>query len=260
MSMNKRHFVAAGMGLAGLWTAAGSSHAAPKAKSVAGPALLTISGAIAKTNRGALDPAIDQMMGKHGIQFANAYALDAAALQRMPAVTIQPTLEYDSKPHTLKGPLLTTVLAAAGVAEGSPVQLVLRAVHRPPRPIERALAPSLGAGAATGTLFRRRVALDPCDADVRAAGVRCHGEVRDVDVDAGDAIHRRHRRCRPACGGAGGDVRLGQHHEVRLVAPASVGVRIAPADQAALKPAIALTSRYSSRPNLPHSRPLPDCL
>lgn len=128
MSMNKRHFVAAGMGLAGLWTAAGSSHAAPKAKSVAGPALLTISGAIAKTNRGALDPAIDQMMGKHGIQFANAYALDAAALQRMPAVTIQPTLEYDSKPHTLKGPLLTTVLAAAGVAEGSPVQLVLRAV------------------------------------------------------------------------------------------------------------------------------------
>jgi hypothetical protein len=128
MSMNKRHFVAAGMGLASLWTAAGSSHAAPKAKSVADPALLTISGAIAKTNRGALDPAIDQMMGKHGIQFANAYALDAAALQRMPAVTIQPTLEYDSKPHTLKGPLLTTVLAAAGVAEGSPVQLVLRAV------------------------------------------------------------------------------------------------------------------------------------
>ena len=29
---------------------------------------------------------------------------------------------------------------------------------------------------------------------------------------------------------------------------------------AALKPAIALASRYSSRPNLPHSRPLPDCL
>jgi hypothetical protein len=29
---------------------------------------------------------------------------------------------------------------------------------------------------------------------------------------------------------------------------------------AALKPATALTSRYSSRPNFPHSRPLPDCL
>lgn len=128
--MNKRNFVAASVGLAGLWTAATtSSHAAaPKAKASASPALLTISGAITQPNRGALDPAIDQMMGKHGIQFANAHALDAAALQHMPAVTIKPTLEYDNKPHTLKGPLLTTVLAAAGVAAGSPVQLVLRAV------------------------------------------------------------------------------------------------------------------------------------
>ena len=128
MSMNKRNFVAAGMGLAGLWTAAGSSHAATPAKAPSGPTLITISGAITQSNRGALDTTIDQMMGKHGIQFDKAFALDAAALARMPAVTIKPTLEYDSKPHTLKGPLLTTVLAAAGVAAGSPVQLGLRAV------------------------------------------------------------------------------------------------------------------------------------
>lgn len=126
--MRKRNFVAAGMGLAGLWTASGSSHAAPHAATSRSPALLTISGAITKPNRGALDPTIDQMMGKHGIQFTSAHALDSAALQRMAAVTIKPTLEYDSKPHTLKGPLLTTVLAAAGVAAGSPVQVVLRAV------------------------------------------------------------------------------------------------------------------------------------
>ncbi|WP_348639061.1 hypothetical protein [Diaphorobacter sp. LR2014-1] len=43
--------------------------------------------------------------------------LDAAAPQRMAAVTIQPTLEHDEKRHTLRGPLLTTVLAAAGVDE-----------------------------------------------------------------------------------------------------------------------------------------------
>ena len=128
MSLNKRNFVAAGMGLAGLWTATGSSHAATQAKGTSGPTLLTISGAITQSNRGALDATIDQMMGKHGIQFDKAYALDAAALARMPAVTIKPTLEYDSKPHTLKGPLLTTVLADAGVAAGSPVQLGLRAV------------------------------------------------------------------------------------------------------------------------------------
>ena len=124
--MNKRNFVAASVGLAGLWTATTSSHAAPPAKASTSPALLTISGAITQPNRGALDATIDQMMGKHGIQFDKAHALDATALQRMPAVTIKPTLEYDSKPHTLKGPLLTTVLAAAGVAAGSPVQLVLR--------------------------------------------------------------------------------------------------------------------------------------
>ena len=93
-----------------------------------GPTLLTISGAITQSNRGALEATIDRMMGKNGIQFDKACALDAAARARMPAVTMKPTLEYDSKPHTLKGPLLTTVLAAAGVAAGSPVQLGLRAV------------------------------------------------------------------------------------------------------------------------------------
>ena len=128
MNRNKRHFVAASVGLASLWTATCSAHAAAPAKAFVGPTLLTISGAITQPNRGALDPAIDQMMGKHGIQFANAHALDAATLQRLPAITIKPTLEYDGKRHTLQGPLLTTVLAAAGVAAGSPVQLVLRAV------------------------------------------------------------------------------------------------------------------------------------
>lgn len=126
--MNKRNFVAASVGLAGLWTATTSSHAAPPAKASTSPALLTISGAITQPNRGALDATIDQMMGKHGIQFDKALALDAAALQRMPAVTIKPTLEYDSKPHTLEGPLLVSVLEAAGVPRNSNVQLGLRAV------------------------------------------------------------------------------------------------------------------------------------
>lgn len=52
------------------------------------------------------------MMGKHGIQFSEAYALDATALRGMPQVTIQPTLEYDAKRRILQGPLLSTVLAA----------------------------------------------------------------------------------------------------------------------------------------------------
>ena len=106
-----------------------SAIAAPNAKAgAAHPALLTVSGAVGKTNRGALDPVGDQMMAKHKIQFSKAFAFDAAALQRLPAVTIKPTLEYDSKVHTLEGPLLVTVLEAAGVARGSNVQLGLRAV------------------------------------------------------------------------------------------------------------------------------------
>ncbi len=87
--------------------------------------LLTITGAIGRTNRGPFDPVIDQMMGKHGVKFERAYELDAATLQRLPSVTIKPTLEYDGKRHTLEGPLLTTLLDAVG-AQGT--QLALRAV------------------------------------------------------------------------------------------------------------------------------------
>jgi hypothetical protein len=93
-----------------------------------GPVLLTISGAIGRGNRGPLDPALDQMMAKHGIQFDKAMALDAAMLYKMAPVQIKPTLEYDAKVHALSGPLLSTVLEAAGVAPDSKVMVGLRAV------------------------------------------------------------------------------------------------------------------------------------
>jgi hypothetical protein len=125
--INKRHFVTT-IGLAGVLPAT-SALAAPNAKAgAAQPALLTVSGAVGKTNRGALDPVVDQMMAKHSIQFSKAFAFDAAALQRLPFVAIKPTLEYDTKVHALEGPLLVTVLEAAGVPRGSNVQLGLRAV------------------------------------------------------------------------------------------------------------------------------------
>ena len=122
--MDKRRFLAV-TSLAGLLPASPSS-AAQNASS--GPALLTVSGAVGKSNRGAFDPALDQMMAKHGIQFAKAWTFDAAALQRLPSVAIRPTLEYDAKVHALKGPLLETVLRAAGVPAGASASLGLRAV------------------------------------------------------------------------------------------------------------------------------------
>jgi len=93
-----------------------------------GPVLLTISGDIATANRGALDPALDQMLSKHGVVFDKAMELDAAALYRLPKITFKPTLEYDAKVHTLSGPLVTTVLELAGVASGGAVSVGLRAV------------------------------------------------------------------------------------------------------------------------------------
>jgi hypothetical protein len=122
--MNKRDFLAAAS-LAGILPIR-SATAASKAPN--SPALLTLTGAITRTNRGPLDPALDQMMVKHGVEFTKAFEFDPAALRRLPAITIRPTLEYDAKPHALSGPLLETVLQAAGVAPDAAVQVGLRAV------------------------------------------------------------------------------------------------------------------------------------
>lgn len=123
--MNKRDFLVRSALLGALPIA--TAQAATPSKKV-GPVLLTISGNIATTNRGPLDPALDVMMAKHGIQFDKALALDSAALNRMPPVQIKPTLEYDAKVHTLSGPLISTVLEAAGVSSTSAVLVGLRAV------------------------------------------------------------------------------------------------------------------------------------
>jgi hypothetical protein len=93
----------------------------------AGPALLTVTGAIGKRNRGPFDPALDQMMHKQKLAFTQAFTFDFAALGAMPAVTIRPTLEYDGKVHALKGPLLMDVIKAAG-AKLEAGALTLRAV------------------------------------------------------------------------------------------------------------------------------------
>lgn len=80
----------------------------------AAPALLTVSGAIASHNRGPRDK-MDQLMSKHGIDFERAQVFDFAALATLPAITIEPQVEYDGKTHRISGPLMTTVLKAAGV-------------------------------------------------------------------------------------------------------------------------------------------------
>ncbi|RJG03530.1 molybdopterin-dependent oxidoreductase [Noviherbaspirillum sedimenti] len=124
--MNRRKFLSASsLGLAALPTVAPAQTAA---KSAPGPALLTVTDVAVRANRGPLDPALDQMMHKQGIKFDKAHTFDFAAIAALPAVSIKPTLEYDARPHTLSGPLLSDVVTAAGAPDMASARLLLRAV------------------------------------------------------------------------------------------------------------------------------------
>ena len=124
--MKKRHFLAAFAGAGAALPLGALAQAANKpAPAAGGPALLTVTGQIARTNRGAFDPVLDQMMGKQKLAFDKARSFGFAELAAMPAVRIQPTLEYDQKKHALSGPLLSTVLQACGATGG---KLAMRAI------------------------------------------------------------------------------------------------------------------------------------
>jgi hypothetical protein len=121
--MNKREFLGAAA-LAGAGPVLGQAPAI----AVKGPALLTVTGAIRRPNRGRFDPALDQMMHKQKVSFELAFAFDFTTMANLPALNIKPTLEYDGKAHVLRGPLLLDVLAFAGARPADSARLVLRAV------------------------------------------------------------------------------------------------------------------------------------
>ena len=124
--MNKRRFLQSlGASVAAVMA---SSQAAPKTASKAGPALLTLTGAITRYNRDALDPALDQLMAKQKVAFDRAYTFDYDALGTLPQASIRPVIEYDEKAHTLSGPLLADVIRAAGGAVGEKTSVLLRAI------------------------------------------------------------------------------------------------------------------------------------
>src|SRR4051812_39003235 len=122
--MNKRNFVGSMLALASVPAGA---QVVPASRA-SGPALLTITGAIGKTNRGAFDPGSDVLMSKHKLDFSSAYAIHWQALTRLASKTIRPTLEYDNKPHQLTGPSLLDVLALANAKTSDSAMLALRAI------------------------------------------------------------------------------------------------------------------------------------
>ena len=123
---NKRRafLLSAGAGAIAPW----ATGAAAEDRGRASPVVLTVSGAIKTPNRGAMDPAIDALMGKHGIKFAAAHAVGFAEIAALPAQTIKPTHEYDAKVHTLRGPLLTDVLKAGSAQVSDASTLLLRGI------------------------------------------------------------------------------------------------------------------------------------
>lgn len=128
--MRKRAFIQTlftGMG-AGLAAVPMHSLHAKSKGSPSGPVLLTISGAIGPGNRGPLNPALDRLLSKQKVSFTKAHTFDSAALAKLPQRTIQPTLEYDAKRHTLQGPALLDVIKATGAKVSNKTTLLLRAI------------------------------------------------------------------------------------------------------------------------------------
>jgi hypothetical protein len=125
--MNKRGFLqAVSVGAAAM--VAAPVQAGQKAAGKAGPALLTMTGAITRYNRDGLDPALDQLMAKQKVAFDRAYTFDYDALAALPQASIKPVIEYDEKRHMLSGPLLADVIRAAGGAVGGKTSALLRAI------------------------------------------------------------------------------------------------------------------------------------
>lgn len=114
--MKKRQFLSSsiGVGVAAL-TLPSSSFANHQRGSNDAP-ILTITGAIARTNRHGFDATRDILMAKQKLSFEKAYTVDFAIIKKLPTVSINPVLEYDGKRHTLQGPLLTDVLQLCGLA------------------------------------------------------------------------------------------------------------------------------------------------
>ena len=125
--MNKRNLLLGAMASVAA-SLPGPSSAKRHHNVLVGPTLLTVSGRIGSGNRGPLDPALDQLMVKQGLAFKVAHAFDFAALSALPSVSINPTLEYDRKRHTLSGPLLSDVLAAVGAKIDSTTTCQIRAI------------------------------------------------------------------------------------------------------------------------------------
>lgn len=128
LRMDKRKFLTGAAALGAAVPVLASAAASAPKTGASSTTLVTVTGAITRHNRGASDPALDQLFHKQLVSFKEGYAFDFGVLARLPAVTVRPTLEYDAKPHTLRGPLLADVLAQVGLPSAPDTKVLLRAI------------------------------------------------------------------------------------------------------------------------------------
>ncbi|HKY94614.1 MAG TPA: hypothetical protein VJL84_04880 [Kiloniellales bacterium] len=96
----------------------------PAAFAEGGPALITVSGAVGKPNRGPLDPFLDELLARYVESFDKARTFDLADLQALPQHELIAAFpEWQGASHRFEGPLVADLLAAAG-ATGTKVTFI----------------------------------------------------------------------------------------------------------------------------------------
>lgn len=89
-----------------------------------GAVILTVAGAIAHANRGAIDAKLDGIFKYHEISFDKAFAFDRAMLEALPQQEFKAQLPEGHEPATFRGPSLAAVLDIAGASAGASIKTV----------------------------------------------------------------------------------------------------------------------------------------
>ncbi len=90
-----------------------------------GPVILTVTGSVANSNRGPLDPEYDKLLAFNNVEFDRAMAFDIDALQALHQVEVTTDFPKGGPQVTFSGPALADVLAAAG---GSGDTIMIQAI------------------------------------------------------------------------------------------------------------------------------------
>jgi hypothetical protein len=95
--------------------------------------VLTIYGEIGVADRGAIDPLMEPLFTRYGIEFETAWALNFSSLDAMEQRVIRADFPYGQDEHIFSGPLLRDALS---IAELSGDTLVITAIDGYQREIE----------------------------------------------------------------------------------------------------------------------------